>query len=59
MVLAGYTASVGVGLLLLSVWHCASAVAALTGSPLILAVPFAVAVDAGLVALELALALED
>lgn len=52
--LAMFTAAVGVGLLALSVWHCATAVAILTGSPIVLAIPMAIAIDAGLVACELA-----
>lgn len=51
--LAGFTASVGVGLLLLSVWHCAISISILTGSHLALAIPMAVAIDCGLVACEL------
>lgn len=46
------TASVGVGLLALSVWHCSLSIAMLTGSPLLLAVPFAVAIDCGFVCCE-------
>lgn len=45
----------GISLLFLSVWHCSQSIAMLTGSGLFLAVPLAVAVDAGLVSLELAL----
>lgn len=56
--LALATAGSGVGLLGLSVWHCSNSIALLTGSPLALAVPMAVAVDVGFVACELAL-LED
>lgn len=44
----------GAGLLLLSVWHCAESIALLTGGPVALAVPMALAVDGGLVACELA-----
>jgi ABC-type proline/glycine betaine transport system permease subunit len=51
---ARFTAGVGIGLLALSVWHCANAIAALTSSHLCLALPIAVAVDCGLVACELA-----
>jgi hypothetical protein len=48
----------GVALLFLSVWHCATSVALLTGSPLALAMPMAVAIDCGLVACEVALITE-
>ena len=48
----------GLGMLLLSVYHCAESVSILTGSPLWLALPMAVAIDAGLVACELALITE-
>lgn len=54
--LAGWVAMVaGLGLLALSVGHCAASIAAVTGSSMWLAVPLAVAIDAGLVACELAL----
>ncbi len=48
----------GVALLFLSVYHCATSIALLTGSGMLLAVPLAVAVDSGLVALEFALVSE-
>lgn len=48
----------GVALLLLSVYHCSQSIAVLTGGGLFLAVPLAVAVDAGLVAMEIALVSE-
>lgn len=48
----------GVTLLLLSVWHCSQSIAILTGSPVVLALPMAVAIDAGLVSCELALITE-
>ena len=48
----------GVALLFLSVYHCATSIALLTGSGMFLAVPLAVAVDAGLVSLEIALVSE-
>lgn len=51
---AGFTASVSIGLLLLSALHCAESIAMLTGSHLWLAVPMAIAIDCGLVACELA-----
>lgn len=46
-------AIVGCGLLLLSVWHCATSIAMLTGSSILLAVPLAIAIDAGLVYCEI------
>jgi hypothetical protein len=52
--LAYVTASVGIGLLALSVWHCSLSIAALTGSPLLLAAPMAVAIDCGFVCCEVA-----
>lgn len=52
---AWFAGGSGVALLALSVWHCANSVALLTGSGLALAVPLAVAIDAGLVACEMAL----
>jgi hypothetical protein len=52
--LAYFAGCSGVGLLLLSVYHCAEAVSILTGSSLLLSVPLAVAIDCGLVACELA-----
>ena len=48
----------GVALLFLSVWHCSQSIALITGSPIALAMPLAVAVDAGLIACELALITE-
>lgn len=42
----------GCGLLALSVFHCAEALASLTGSHLGLALPMAIAIDCGLVACE-------
>jgi hypothetical protein len=52
--LAYVTAGAGVGLLALSVWHCSCSIAALTGSPVALAVPMAVAIDVGMIACECA-----
>jgi hypothetical protein len=52
--LAAFTGATCVGLLALSVWHCATAVSLLTGTHLALAVPMAIAIDCGLVACELA-----
>jgi hypothetical protein len=54
--LAYVTAGAGIGLLLLSVWHCACSIAMLTGCHIIAAVPMAVAIDVGFVACELAAA---
>lgn len=51
--LARLTAGAGLGLLTLSVWHCATSLALLTGSHILLALPMAVAIDCGLVACEL------
>jgi hypothetical protein len=48
----------GIALLFLSVWHCSASIAILTGSSIFLAVPLAVAIDAGLVAMEIALVSE-
>lgn len=48
------TGATAAGLLFLSVWHCASSIALLTGSPLLLALPMAVAIDCGLIACEVA-----
>lgn len=45
----------GVALLVLSVWHCAESIAIITGSPVLLAFPLALAIDAGLISCELAL----
>ena len=52
---AAVTATAGVALLLLSVWHCATSIAGLTGSELHLAIPMALAVDLGLVGCEVSL----
>jgi hypothetical protein len=54
----GLAGASGVALLFLSVWHCANSIALLTGSPLALAMPMAVAIDCGLVACEIALITE-
>lgn len=45
----------GIGLLALSVFHCAESIALITGSHLMLAAPMAIAIDIGLVACELAI----
>lgn len=45
---------VGVSVLALSLWHCTTALATLTGSPLFLAALLAIGIDAGMVAAELA-----
>lgn len=50
--LAAAGAAIGVGLLLLSVWHCASSIAYFTGSSILWALPFAIAIDAGMVFAE-------
>ncbi len=42
----------GIALLFLSVWHCSSSIAFITGSTTALAIPMAVAIDCGLVACE-------
>ena len=47
-------AGVIAALLLLSVWHCATSIALLTGSHIVLALPMAVAIDCGLVYCEYA-----
>jgi hypothetical protein len=52
--LAGLFASGAIGLLVLSVWHCAESIALITGQPLWLAMPMAVAIDVVLVGCELA-----
>lgn len=51
---AYWTGGIGIGLLFLSVWHVATSIAAVTGSPLLLALPMAVAIDCGFVACEVA-----
>lgn len=52
---AWFAGGSGVALLCLSVWHCSEAIALLTGSPVALALPLAVAIDCGLVACEVSL----
>lgn len=52
--LAYFAGGSGVGLLVLSVYHCAESISMLTGSGLVLAVPMSVAIDCGLVSCELA-----
>lgn len=54
----GLAGGSGMALLFLSVWHCANSISLLTGSPLALAMPMAVAIDCGLVACEIALITE-
>jgi hypothetical protein len=56
--LAYLTGGTGTGLLLLSVWHCATSISLLTGSPLLLALPMAVAIDVGFVCCEVAALVE-
>lgn len=53
--LAITTASSGIGLLTLSVWHCATSISLLTGSPVWLAMPMAIAIDVGFTCCEWAL----
>lgn len=55
---AWFAGLAGVALLFLSVWHCSQSIALLTGSPVALSMPMAVAIDAGLVACELAIITE-
>lgn len=50
LALAG--AFAGGSLLILSVWHCATSISLITGSHIMMAVPMAVAIDAGLVYCE-------
>ncbi len=52
---AWFAGGSGIALLFLSVWHCSEAIALLTGSPVALALPLALAIDCGLVACEVAL----
>lgn len=47
-----------VGILFLSVYHCSQSISLITGSGMLLAVPMAVAIDCGLIALEIALITE-
>ena len=51
--------AVGVAVLALSLWHCTTALAALTGSPLFLASLLAIGIDAGMVVAELAHIIAD
>lgn len=53
--LAYATAGAGIGLLILSIWHCTASIALLTGSPLLLAAPMAIAIDVGFCCCELAI----
>src|SRR4051812_21624851 len=46
--------SVGVAVLLLSVYHCTEAISLLTGSPILLAALLAVGIDCGMVVTEMA-----
>ena len=52
---AWFAGGSGIALLFLSVHHCSLSIAALTGSPIALALPMSVAIDCGLVACEVAL----
>tara|TARA_Y100000034_G_scaffold54262_1_gene66534 strand:+ start:90 stop:512 length:423 start_codon:yes stop_codon:yes gene_type:complete len=45
---------IGCGLLFLSVWHCSTSIALLTGGGIELAIPMAIAIDCGLVGCECA-----
>jgi hypothetical protein len=56
--LAYLTGGTGAGLLLLLVWHCATSISLLTGSPLLLAAPMAIAIDCGFVGCEIAALVE-
>lgn len=56
---AKVTAGSGLGLLFLSVWHCSEAISLLTGSPLVLALPMAVAIDVGFTCCEYALLCDE
>jgi hypothetical protein len=49
------TATAGIALLLLSVWHCSSSVARLCGCDFYLAIPMAIAIDLGLIGCEASL----
>lgn len=51
--------SVGIFVLLLSLWHCTIALAVLTGSPMALAALLAIGIDAGMVVCELAAIMAD
>ena len=55
---AVFTGATGTGVLLLSVWHCSESISLLTGSPILLAIPLAIACDIGLVCCEVALLLD-
>lgn len=57
--LAYFTGGTGISLLLLSVYHCSESIAMLTGSPLALAIPLAVSIDVGFIALELAALMDE
>ena len=52
---AWFAGGSGIALLLLSVHHCSLSIAALTGSPVALALPMSVGIDCGLVACDVAL----
>jgi len=53
--LAYATVAASLGVLVLSIWHCSTATTGLTSGPIYLAMPLAVAADAGLVCCKLAL----
>jgi len=52
---AWFAGGSGIALLFLSVHHCSHSIAALTGSPVALALPMSIGIDCGLVACEVAL----
>src|SRR6266545_2714957 len=52
---AWFAGGSGIALLFLSAHHCSLSIAALTGSPVALALPMSVGIDCGLVACEVAL----
>lgn len=52
---AWFAGGSGIALLFLSVLHCSHSIAALTGSPVALALPMSVGIDCGLIACEVAL----
>jgi hypothetical protein len=52
---AWFAGGSGIALLFLSVHHCSRSIAALTGSPVALALPMSVGIDCGLIACEVAL----
>jgi hypothetical protein len=57
--IAALIGAVATAVLTLSLWHCTEALAALTGSPLVLSALLAIGIDAGLVACELGAIIGD